>query len=273
MKIIVGISNYNDGRFLEKLLPQVIRQGFSDIYVLDDCSSDDSGEIVSKFAEVKFVAGDSNIGIAGNRNRIMEYVGDSDVILFLDADIELRADDVMRKIEKYFGGDENLAILGALTLSETDEPMWNNCGYDLGLYSKGFEGALNEIALKHWHDDSVMKTVRELAMGRVGHFEPVRTREVDVINGAFFAIRSDVFREMGGFDSSFKRYHEETDLCVRVKENGRKVVFTDEIIVKHLGKRDDSDREEREEQMRRSTNYYLKKHYQLNDEQIEKLLR
>ena len=49
-------------------------------------------------------------------------------------------------------------------------------------------------------------------------------REVSAVTGACLAIRTDLFRELGGFDSGFANNYNDVDLCFRVRERGLDVV-------------------------------------------------
>ena len=52
-KVSVVIPNYNHARFLPKRVDSVLRQTFQDfdLILLDDCSTDDSRSILSKYAD------------------------------------------------------------------------------------------------------------------------------------------------------------------------------------------------------------------------------
>ncbi len=59
-------------------------------------------------------------------------------------------------------------------------------------------------------------------------------REVDQIMGSFMFIRSDVIREVGGFDEKFWMYFEEVDLCLRIKAAGWKIVHYPHVSSIHF---------------------------------------
>ena len=57
----------------------------------------------------------------------------------------------------------------------------------------------------------------------------------DWVSGACFAIRRDVLESIGGFDERFFMYHEDMDLCRRVRERGYDVRYDPSIQVMHVG--------------------------------------
>jgi hypothetical protein len=64
------------------------------------------------------------------------------------------------------------------------------------------------------------------------HERPI---EVDWLVGACMLLRSEAFAHVGGFDERFFFYWEETDLCMRLRQRGRKVMFEPSAQAVHLG--------------------------------------
>ena len=58
--------------------------------------------------------------------------------------------------------------------------------------------------------------------------------EVETLCGAFMLVRSDVWHQVGGFDTSFFMYSEELDLCQRIRKQGWRVVMTPKAVIIHL---------------------------------------
>ena len=50
------------------------------------------------------------------------------------------------------------------------------------------------------------------------------SRDVSAVTGAMLGIRSDLFRQMGGFDQAFPINYNDVDLCLRVRKAGLRVV-------------------------------------------------
>ena len=60
-------------------------------------------------------------------------------------------------------------------------------------------------------------------------------REVDYCSGASLAISKSLFVELGKFDEKYSpAYFEDTDLCFKVRERGKKVVYQPKSVVIHL---------------------------------------
>lgn len=62
-------------------------------------------------------------------------------------------------------------------------------------------------------------------------------REFDMVSGACFLMPRKLFLDLGGFDEVFRNGVEDVDLCLRVREAGRKVVYEPQaVVIHHEGK-------------------------------------
>jgi GT2 family glycosyltransferase len=70
-----------------------------------------------------------------------------------------------------------------------------------------------------------------------GYGEPVESvterREIPYANGSALAIRAELFREVGGFTDEYFTYHEDLELCWKVRMRGLPVVLTPDADVFH----------------------------------------
>lgn len=93
-KVSIIIPNYNYGRFVAEAIESVLAQTLpaDEIIVIDDCSTDDSVEIINKYSNrVKIVVNDTNLGIVNNFNKAVDLAS-GDLIGFLGADNRMRSD-------------------------------------------------------------------------------------------------------------------------------------------------------------------------------------
>ena len=59
------------------------------------------------------------------------------------------------------------------------------------------------------------------------------TRDVSAVTGACLAIRREVFRQLGGFDELFPVNYNDTDLCLRARRAGYRVVLEPAALLRH----------------------------------------
>ncbi len=60
-----------------------------------------------------------------------------------------------------------------------------------------------------------------------------RRREMQFVTGACLAIRSELFRQVGGFDDEYIFGWEDTDLCMKVNTSGKKIIYNPEAVLYH----------------------------------------
>lgn len=235
LPVVAAITNYNMAKELEKLLPQVVKQGYDQVFVLDDASTDNSREVVKKFPDVKLVAGKTNKGAGANRNRIITALDHQALIHFLDADVLLETEktaDLVRKVtpDEPFG-----FVSGLIKNPEGGQWVWNY-GPRLGLRSDtGAQIQLLVGSMMHKNPGRA-KRIRHkfsrLVSGWPNPFEKPTRREIYWAAEANMVFRSDIFAQFGGFDESL-RETEILELAIRMHRQGLRRYFDPRLIVVH----------------------------------------
>lgn len=65
----------------------------------------------------------------------------------------------------------------------------------------------------------------------VGQFD--QRCETDYVQGACFLIKATVIAQIGLFDTAFFAYWEETELCIRARAGGYKIVYEPKAVIWH----------------------------------------
>lgn len=87
-------------------------------------------------------------------------------------------------------------------------------------------------------------------------------KQVQAVPGTALMIRKDMFDKIGGFDTNFFMYFEENDLCMRVLNEGKKIVMVPMAKLYHeLGASTKKSKKNLSEIFTSSRFYYLKKHF------------
>jgi len=93
--ISVIVTSYNKGLYIKECLNSIINNSYKnlEIIVIDDCSTDNSIDIIKSFDDqrIRFYKNDTNIGAGASRQRGIEY-SNGQYISFVDADDFLDAD-------------------------------------------------------------------------------------------------------------------------------------------------------------------------------------
>lgn len=125
-KVAIICANYNYGHFILGGMESIINQTYEGelrLYVIDDGSSDDSWEKISKYADNKdnvYVKRIENSGASVARNTAIEMCWDwADIIGVLDADDEYKPTKVQRFVDKLVEYDEVGVVYGDYEIHRT----------------------------------------------------------------------------------------------------------------------------------------------------------
>jgi N-acetylglucosaminyl-diphospho-decaprenol L-rhamnosyltransferase len=235
MRFIAVIPNYNSGDNLRQLLPEVLKQSFDEVFVIDDASTDQSPDVADSFAgKVELIRGETNLGPAGNRNRIIKHLRPNDFICFIDADTELLSNQFIGKVLNIFEQETTVGIIGGLIFNKEGRPMTFNYGYFSNAV-RDFIGSSLEVAATElpFVRPLLKPLARPFTMNLDIRFSPPQRQEVDWVSEALCFVRGDVFREVDGFRADL-RYHEGQDLAARFYQSGYKTLFWPEVHARHL---------------------------------------
>lgn len=163
---------------------------------------------LQKFKDIKIITIRNSKRESLPHNRNLCYKNSScELILFVDSDIEFIQDNFFEALINNFSN------------------------YKCDLMAPVIYGKLGEIQSiglkKLFGLPYIFKFRRELGKGNF---------PVDMIHGACFASRSEVFHLIGGFDEFMMPYNfDEMDFAIRAKINGFSITAFDNIFIRHYG--------------------------------------
>jgi glycosyltransferase involved in cell wall biosynthesis len=170
MSIAVVIPTYNFGRFLAAAIDGALAQSVrpDEVVVIDDGSTDETADVVSRFAEVRYVK-QGNMGVCVARNRGVASTS-SDYIAFLDADDIWEPTKLERQMEK-FRSDAQVGLVHC-GMSEFD----SDTGEIISFRLEGLEGWIADELLL-WERPAVNVSgssimVTRAAFDEAGGFDP-----------------------------------------------------------------------------------------------------
>lgn len=220
MEIAIAILNFNGRNYLETFLPSVI--AYSDnatIYVIDNCSQDDSVQFLeANYPQINLVLNDENGGFAKGYNQGLQHIV-ADYYILLNSDIEVTPNWITPCID-FLEKDQSIAALQPKILSHANKNLFEHAGAAGGFLDCNYfpfcRGRIFEILEK---DD--------------GQYND--SKEVFWATGACLFIRAELYHELGGLDEDFFAHMEEIDLCWRLKSQGYKIYYCPESVVYHVG--------------------------------------
>lgn len=224
MKTAVVILNYNGEKLLRDYLPSVIKYANTsdcEIVVADNRSTDNSLQVLKdEFPQIKVVSLDQNYGFAQGYNLALQQIN-SDYYILCNNDIELRSDAITPLIA-LLDNNPNAAAAMPKIKSLRNPEMFEYAGAAGGFIDRyGYPFCRGRI-LENVEQDK-------------GQYNTVKSNQIFWATGAFIAIKAQVFKELGGFDSTFFAHMEEIDLCWRIKNMGLDILYCPEAEVYHLG--------------------------------------
>jgi N-acetylglucosaminyl-diphospho-decaprenol L-rhamnosyltransferase len=238
--VFAAVPNYNMSERLKVLLPSLINRGYSHIYILDDCSTDKSDQLVSSFGhkDISFSSSTKNLGAGPTRNRILDYQKNG-IVHFLDADMELAGTgNITANIVNAFNRHEDASVIGFRVLNpDSTQFDWN---YGPRRSISDYMTYRSWRVYKRINNNSIKRAL-ELLFGsywkKFWNFmhpgdEDIE-QEVGVVVECNMAVRLEDFAAVNGFDNRL-RFHEIHDLAYKLKAIGKTIWYVPEVTaLKH----------------------------------------
>jgi GT2 family glycosyltransferase len=181
-----------------------------EVIIVDNASTDRTSELLGRIRNANILHQSENVGFLRGVNAALPEIRGGHVLL-LNNDATLRHGTLAATVETMNSAPDIGAVGGPIILPN---------------------GALQEAGSIIWRDGSC------LGYGR--HDDPslgsyMFRREVDYCSGAFLMIRDGLFQEMEGFDEIYApAYYEETDLCMRIRASGYRILYDPRAATDHF---------------------------------------
>jgi O-antigen biosynthesis protein len=212
VSIIIPVYNQLDYtlRCLKAIALNLTKTTLVEIIVIDDCSTDQTSEILETIPAVTLIKHQSNQGFINSCNQGAS-VAKGKYLYFLNNDTEIQPNCIESLIE-VLAQDEQVGAVGSKLLYP--------------------QGSLQESGGIIWQDASGWNYGRN---DNPHAPEYNYLREVDYCSGASLMVRKDIFKSLHGFEQNFvPAYYEDTDLCFAIRHQLRlKVMYQPQSQVIH----------------------------------------
>lgn len=224
MEFDLIIINYNTTKLTIECIDSAIRTFTKDfnIIVVDNGSKiDDTDLILKKYPYVKLIKNKTNLGYAAAINIGVKYSITNNLILS-NSDIIFTENSIQIILDKL--NSMNADIAGPQQIYPNY--MWQQSygifpGIKLGI----LDFFLINIIIRNYN--------RKFYNYK---YPRVKPKKVDFIDGGIIFVRKDIFDKVGGFDTDFDFYTEETAFCYKAKKLNAKIVhYPNSIIIHHRG--------------------------------------
>lgn len=188
------------------------------VIIVDNGSTDDSVALVrSRFPEVLVIEAGKNLGFAAANNRAATHAK-AEFLLLVNTDAMLERD-CASKLLVLMHEDPLAAMVGPALLNSDGTPQTS---YE----------AVPTLATETLNRALLKRLFPHRFPGK--QHRPVVPQPVDALIGAVMMIRRKAFEEIGGFDESYFFFLEETDLAVRLRGRGWKVLHEPRAHAVHV---------------------------------------
>ena len=226
-----------------------------EIIVVDNASSDESADTITKeFPDVRVQRNDQNLGFGKACNQGVA-VSRGTYLLFLNPDTVPNCKALVR-MREFMDTSPDAGCVGC-------KLVYKNGAVQRSYYA--FPSPSNYLAY-HSLLSALIYRVSRLFGKRdkpcASSTSGQKTIEVDWLMGACMMLRKSDFDEIGGFDDRFFMYSEDTDLCFRLKEKGKKCFYLPGATIFHLERAASSKRKFfTYREIFRSMKMFYQKHY------------
>lgn len=250
----VVVVSWNVRAHLEHCLQALVTEqqaGASlQITVVDNASHDGSAELVSSaFSGMKLQALPTNLGFAKACN-LGTQGAQGKYLVLLNPDTEV-APGFFSDLERFFIHNPMAAVVGGHLVDESGTTQAS-----VRRFPSLWSLTLDALKLAERFPSLVSAYLRS-------NFDYNQNGQVDQVMGACFAVRTQVWSELQGFDEKFFVWFEEVDLCKRAKALGLEVWYAANLTLKHQGGRSFNQLSytERHSLFSRSLVWYATKHH------------
>ena len=214
--VSIVIVTYNSELYIEECINSIIEKTSKvsyEIIVIDNASKDRTVSIIKeKFPNIKLIINEKNMGFAKAVKQSRSIVKGKYIFL-LNPDTKLK-NEVIDILYSTAERNNEFVLFGS--------KLVDDCGKYL--YSCGYLPTPNEILLLYLLKGKFIKPRR---------ININAEQKVEIISGANFFVRKEIFDQLAGFDEDYFMYLEEIDFCFRLKKQNLSALYVPSANIIH----------------------------------------
>lgn len=215
-ELSIIIVSYNTKNKIADCLESVLREITdlkAEVIVIDNASTDNSGQVIEKFKQVKFIQNKRNVGFAKACNQ-GATLAQGKYLFFLNPDTKVTTKSITSLILEVESRKDAAVIAPKL------------------VYPDGSD----QNSVRNF--PTIQRAIEEFFFFKKGVFEGFspkvsKPQEVEAVVGAAMVIPKVIFKKLGGFDERYFMYYEDLDFCRKARKAGYKIIFMPQAKVIH----------------------------------------
>lgn len=214
-RVLIVVLLYNSAEYIGDVFSSLGKitypKGSYEVLAIDNASTDNSVELVKKFApQATLIENKENVGFAAGNNVGFEYgeKNQFDYVYLLNADTEVEPDFIDKAVD-LAQSDKKIAAVQSKMILFNDKSKINSIGNEIHYLGFAFAGGHNTPD------------------------HPMQPKEVTYTSGGASLYDLKKLKEIGYFNADFFMYHEDTDLGWRIWLTGYKNMLAPDSIVYH----------------------------------------
>lgn len=227
IEISIIIVNYNTFAYVNnciKSIHETIEKPSYEIIVVDNNTLSNEEEeylqhqkytIVKRLNKNRGFAAGNNAGIRISKGR---------TLLLLNPDTLVKPGTIKALYDR-LTSDENIAVVGP----KIEYPDGRLQTTIIPKLIPGIRSYFNEI----FYLDKLFAGNKRFNTCYMSDFNTEKMNELDQVSGACLMIKKDVIKQVGGLDENYFLFYEETDLCLRCKQAGYKILYEPNATIVH----------------------------------------
>ncbi|MHC4660853.1 MAG: glycosyltransferase family 2 protein [Planctomycetota bacterium] len=217
---------YNGGDYVEPCLRSLldaVKKYSIEIIAVDNASSDNSADVAESVDGIKVIRNRRNMGFSTAVN-IGSRAGSGHIVVVMNQDTEVHPG-TFDVLPEFFNSHTSAAVIGPKVIDSDGE-----IDPSLSYFPTVFNVTVRIFGLIGYLPERF-----RFGPHRVPLSEYNSEKKVDWVAGGCFAVRRNVFEELGGLDERYMFYTEETDFCYNAKRMGYEVWYAPGVVVVHYG--------------------------------------
>lgn len=225
LDLTISIASYNTSDLLTRCLNSIYKNTRNvnlEVIVVDNASSDGTKKMIKEnFKKVKLIENKKNLFFTVANNQALK-LAKGRYFLILNSDTYFVDNSIRKMIEK-MDKNSRIGAVGGTEVYENGEIILTGSKFSsplIDFYELSFIG-------KRFKNKKIINRFKMNRISRLSDFD------VDMTSDAFLMVRTNILKELGGYDPKLLLYYTENDLCLRIKKKGFRILHMSEARVVH----------------------------------------